>query len=1115
MSPVDDSKFVFFDPHGKRWPRLRLLILVGSVLFFLCAVVFIRALFVTPQIHLPASVAKFRPLLRVLKEPEPPAVTKPLWLRFAKSRAASPLRTAYPSPSTRPDGEPAKEIRLGFYVDWDSASYESARAHAKALTHICPEWITLVDGEGTLEVAEPPRVLPLAAEEGIVVMPLLRNLVGNGWQPEAVEGLANGPQSFQDRHIEELIGHLEDAGAGGVVIDFGQIDPAYRDALTGLFGRMSEALHKKEMELWLCVPVGLELKAFDLEALAPVVDRFVAMLHDENGEEDEPGPIASQDWFEGWLQTLTAYGRPDQWIVSVGAYGYDWSSREPRAEAISFADVMTRASRAGVTGCDSRAPTYNPHFSYTDGGVKHTVWFLDGVTLLNQTSAARARPVGGIAISRLGTEDPSVWEALDLGQLSTLAPSDIDVLNTLPHEAVVSHFGHGEFLTVEDSPADGSRTASIDPSGWAVASYETFPRYITVIHQGNGKEDEVSLSFDDGPDPRWTPAILDILKANGIKASFFLVGMRIEEEPELVARIAAEGHEIGVHTYSHPNLAEISEERTVLELNATQRLIEDVTGRSTILFRPPYNADSRPQDLPEVLAIGRVQKLGYLTVSSAIDTQDWGKPGVEAIVEAVKRSRREGNVVLMHDAGGDRRQTLEALPHIISCLRERGDRFVPLGQLIGQPPEQLMPPVPGNQQPFARLVSAGGFKVLQSAEELLWSFMILATILVLVRTGVIVALAARHHRQNRAAEQGMGFQPPVSILLPAYNEAKVIGRTLRALLDTDYAGALEVLVVDDGSTDRTAEIVSAIAGQDPRVRLLRQPNRGKARALRTGLSEARHEVLVTLDADTHFERSTIRHLVQPLRDERVGAVSGHAKVGNLRSFIARCQSLEYICGFNLDRRAYRQWNCITVTPGAVSALRRSAVSAVGGISTDTLAEDTDLTLSLHRGGFRVEYAHEALAWTEAPETIRALTKQRLRWAFGVLQCLWKHRDLIFDPRTRALGWFSLPGMWFFQILLVAVGPLVDGLLLASWLLGTGAPIYFYLAAFLAVDLLLAGVACLLEGESLRQVWLVLPMRLIYRSVLAWVLWKSIFRAAKGVWVQWGKLERTASLPARA
>jgi cellulose synthase/poly-beta-1,6-N-acetylglucosamine synthase-like glycosyltransferase len=479
------------------------------------------------------------------------------------------------------------------------------------------------------------------------------------------------------------------------------------------------------------------------------------------------------------------------------------------------------------------------------------------------------------------------------------------------------------------------------------------------------------------------------------------------------------------------------------------------------------------------------------------------------IVNRVKQQRRDGNIILLHDGGGDRSQTIAALPRILDYLQERGDAVVPLSTLLGTTRDALMPLAQTGANPMARMVSGTGFGILRNIEELLWAFLIVATALTVIRTLMVVWLAARF--RPRTDE----FAEPVSVLIAAYNEGKVIAETLRALLASQYGAEMEVIVIDDGSNDNTAAEVEAIARSDSRVQLLQQANCGKATALRRGLLAARHEIITFLDADTHVQPDTLLHLTQPFADASVAAVSGHAKVGNLRTFIARCQSLEYTCGFNLDRRAYTRWNCVTVVPGAISAARKSAVADAGWLSLDTLAEDTDLTLSLHRKGHRVEYVPSAIAWTEAPETVRALARQRFRWAYGTLQCLWKHRDLTFNWRYRALGWFSLPSVWFFQIILVAITPLVDFLLLASLPFGIWGAVLPFVIIFLTVDLFLAVLACLLEGEPVINAWRILPMRLLYRPLLSYVVWKALFRAIKGAWVGWIKLERTASVPARA
>jgi cellulose synthase/poly-beta-1,6-N-acetylglucosamine synthase-like glycosyltransferase/peptidoglycan/xylan/chitin deacetylase (PgdA/CDA1 family) len=630
-----------------------------------------------------------------------------------------------------------------------------------------------------------------------------------------------------------------------------------------------------------------------------------------------------------------------------------------------------------------------------------------------------------------------------------------------------------------------------------------------LYHQGAGGEHQVALTFDDGPDPQWTSKILDILKAANVKAAFFVVGANAERYPGLVRRIVDEGHEIGNHTYYHPNLSLCWPEHVRLELNATQLLIETITGRATTLFRPPYAADTQPSELSELIPLQIAQELDYLVVLENIDPQDWAKPGADIILQRVKQQRRDGSIILLHDAGGDRSQTVQALPRILDWLHTRGDTVVPLSTLLGTTRDAVMPPLLANNQSIARIVSSTGFRIYHAIEEFLWAFMIVATALVVARTLVVIWLAYRFRRLPKT-----DFAEPVSVVMAAYNEEKVIAGTLRSLLGTDYKGEIEVIVVDDGSSDETSREVERVADVDPRVRLLQQENRGKARALQRALSAVRHAIVVFVDADTHFQRDTLSALLEPFADAGIGAVSGHAKVGNLRTFIARCQSLEYTCGFNLDRRAYTRWNCVTVVPGAISAIRKSAIDRVGGLSLETLAEDTDLTLMLHKDRQRIVYVPQAIGWTEAPESVRTLARQRFRWAYGTLQCLWKHRDMVFNWNYRALGWFSLPSVWFFQIILVAITPMVDLFLIVSLLFGAWHALLPFVIIFLSMDVILATLACILEREPVIRAWRILPMRLIYRPMLSYCIWKGILRAIKGAWVSWGKLERTASVPVR-
>ncbi len=1115
LPPEQVTPFVFSDPSGKRWPRLRLILLIGGVLFFVALVLFVQTLFVIPKMNVPFSLRQLKGQLRALQRENPAGHVSPassLWQKFSATRqAAKKLAGTAPASSPRPRKKaPDNEVRLAFYVNGDPYSYASLEQHAAQITHVCPEWMTVIDGMGSLQIDSDSRVSKLAANKGIALMPLLTNLVGDTWQPEAIENLAHGPAKRQDRLIQEVLAVLRNAKAAGVVVDWQQIDPAYKKDLTAFIDKFADALHDENKELWLCVQPGQELDYIDIDELSDNIDRFVAMLFDETSETDPPGPLASRSWFEGWLHVLLDGSDTRQWIIAIGSYGYDWPIGGKKGELISFSEAMSRANDAELEAVQVKGPSYSPYFYFQDEDAEHGVWFLDAVTFLNELRGVRDEKAGGFALYRLGSEDPAIWDALNAPRDFKFDDQTRQALELIKSTDTITDVGDGEIVTVDEDRTDGMRKLAVDTDGYLTANYVKFAEFPTLYHQGAGGEHQVAITFDDGPDPRWTPKILDILKAANVKVTFFVVGVNAERYPALVRRIVNEGHEIGNHTYYHPNLALCWPEHIRLELNATQLLLETITGRATTLFRPPYAADTGPTELSELAPLKIAEDLNYLVVLENIDPQDWAKPGADIILRRIKQQRHDGSVILLHDAGGDRSQTVEALPRILDWLHTRGDTIVPLSTLLGTTRDAVMPPVQGNGQSLTRIVSSTGFRIYHSIEEFLWAFMIVATALVVVRTLTVIWLAARFRRPPRT-----NFAEPISVVIAAYNEEKLIAETLRTLLATDYTGEIEVVVIDDGSTDQTAAELERVARNESRIRLFQQENRGKARALQRGLAAAHNAIVVFLDADTQCQRDTLPRLLEPFADERIGAVSGHAKVGNLRTFIARCQALEYTCGFNLDRRAYNRWQCITVVPGAISAIRKDAINEAGGLSLETLAEDTDLTLSLHRHRQRIVYVPDAIAWTEAPETVRALARQRSRWAYGTLQCLWKHRDMVFNWNYRALGWFSLPSIWFFQIILVAITPMVDLFLLASLPFGVWSAVLPFVITFLAMDVLLATLACMLEREPIVRAWRILPMRLIYRPMLSYCVWKAILRAIKGAWVSWGKLERTASVPVRA
>ncbi len=1115
IPPDTLTPFVFSDPAGKRWPRLRLILLIGGILFFLGSILFVQTLFVAPQMRVPFSLRQLKGQLKALQKQNPAGQVAPnslLWQKFGAARqAAKKLAGVAPVPAAKQRKKsPDNEVRLAFYANGDPYSYTSLEQHAAQITHLCPEWMSVVNGMGDLQIDADNRLPKLAANKGIALMPLLTNLVGDTWQPEAIENLAHAAADRQDRFIQNVLTVLRNAKAAGVVVEWEQIDPAYKKDLTSFIDKFADVLHDDHKQLWLCVQPGQELDYIDFDVLGDNVDRFVALLFDETSDIDAPGPLGSRSWFEGWLHVLLEDTDTKQWIIALGSYGYDWTIGAKKAELISFPEAMSRANSAEVETAEVVSPSYNPYFYFEEGDKEHAVWFLDVVTFLDQLREVRDQKAGGFALYRLGTEDPAIWNVLSVRHDFRMDEQTRQAVEILAGTDTITDVGEGEIVTVDESRSDGMRSVAVDNDGYLTAKYTKFPEFPTLYHQGAGSENQVAITFDDGPDPEWTPRVLDILKAANVKAAFFLVGVNAEHYPNLVRRIVNEGHEIGNHTYYHPNLGLCWPEHIRLELNATQLLIESITGRATTLFRPPYAADSSPSQLSELIPLQIAQDLDYLVVLENIDPQDWAKPGADIILQRVKQQRHDGNIILLHDAGGDRSQTVEALPKILDWLHTRGDSVVPLSTLLGTTRDDLMPRLEEDGQSLARIVSATGFRIYHTIEEFLWAFMIVATALVVIRTLIVIWLAYRFRRLPKSE-----FARPVSVVIAAYNEGKVIANTLRALLRSDYKGEIEVIVIDDGSRDETAAEVQSVAQVDPRIRLVRQENRGKARALQRGLTAVRHEIVVFIDADTQCQSDTLSRLLEPFADERIGAVSGHAKVGNLRTFIARCQALEYTCGFNLDRRAYNRWNCMTVVPGAISAIRKDAIDQAGGLSLETLAEDTDLTLSLHKHRQRIVYVPGAIAWTEAPESVRTLARQRFRWAYGTLQCLWKHRDMVFNWNYRALGWFSLPSVWFFQIILVGVTPMVDLFLLGSLPFGAWGAVMPFVVTFLAMDLILATLACILEREPVTRAWRILPMRLIYRPLLSYCIWKAILRGIKGAWVSWGKLERTASVPVRA
>ena len=666
-----------------------------------------------------------------------------------------------------------------------------------------------------------------------------------------------------------------------------------------------------------------------------------------------------------------------------------------------------------------------------------------------------------------------------------------------------------------------------DDSVPASASAATVPNAVShggpVIDSRGGAVRTVSppdrtlaLTFDDGPDPVWTPRILDVLRKHHVHATFFVVGSAAIDNPELVRRIIAEGHEIGVHTLTHTDLGTAPPWRRQLEVQGAQEAIAGITGRATSLQRPPYSSGNEAVTDSTWSAMQASADEGYLTVLSTIDSDDWRRPGVATIERNLSVSGPQGQVLLMHDGGSDREQTVAALDSALPRFADQGYRVTTVGDSIGiESMREASSAEEITGTAFVRGIQLSDFVV----TAISWG-LVAAGIVTLIRAVLVIGFAARHSRAARriqTASRGrrrldVPVRPevtePVSVIVPAYNEAAGIEAAVRSIVASTHP--VEIIVVDDGSTDGTADIVEALGL--PGVTVIRKENGGKPSALNAGLGAASHQIVVMVDGDTVFEPDTVRALIQQFADPRVGAISGNTKVANRGGILGAWQHIEYVVGFNLDRRLFDVAECMPTVPGAIGAFRRDALLRVGGVSDDTLAEDTDLTMSLCRDGWRVVYQDDARAWTEAPATLGALWRQRYRWCYGTLQAMWKHRGAVVQRGAAGkLGRRGLGYLLVLQVLLPLFAPIVDVFAVYGLIFLDPLRIGALWLVFLVVQLLMASYAFRLDRERLGPLWTLPLQQFVYRQLMYLVVIQSVVTALAGVHLRWHRMERYGSL----
>ncbi len=1115
------SRPIFFDPTGRRRRLTRRGAGIGLVVLLVAAVIF-----ATTVMAVPAAAP-----LQLGFERQAPFPLKTQVSRISHTLAQ--LFGRHAGPAAHGSGQ---ALSVGFYTSWRDGSALSLQRHVGQLDWIAPTLFSLGQG-GNLVVSDdaPMRRVLASALHRPLVVPVLQNAANAQWDGAGATAVMASP-ARRAALVSQIDAALDKSGDGGVMIDFENLPRPGIAALHGFLADLRARLVTKHRVVAVTMPI--DDADWSAKELATVADKVVLMAYDEHWQGGEPGPIASNGWFAGHLADQLKGLSSDKVIVALGNYGYDWHGGpdgQKQADAQTVEEAWLSAHDSGTV------PTWdkvsgNTGFGYLDDEdrnaatppKRHQVWMLDAASSWNQMQMLSQLGARSVALWRMGSEDPGFWDVLKAWRGGHGQRPD---LSRIQQTSNVDVEGNGEILRIDATPEPGSRQVHfLAASGTrpALIDSEQYGRLPTpyVVRKTGDRAKLVALTFDDGPDPKYTPEVLSVLERYHVPATFFIIGENGVAGRSTLQRMVADGDEIGNHSYTHPNMAEDSAAGIKLELNATQRLIEAYTGRSTRLFRAPYFGDAEPTTADELGPALIAQQQGYTVVGLHADPGDWMKRSADDIVnrtvDAVEHATPDhsANVVLLHDGGGNREQTVLALPRIIERLEADGYRLVPASTLAGLKRDDVMPQVKGWDLAAVRIDVAMFSCLAVLLAALNWSFFFAIALGVIRALGLTGLALVPDRRQVPALDNG--YQPKVSVIIPAYNEERVIESAVHRILASDYPH-MEVIVADDGSKDSTSAIVAAAFGHDPQVRLMTMTNGGKASALNRALAAAQGEIVVALDADTQFEPQTIARLVRWFENERVGAVAGNAKVGNRVNLVTRWQAVEYITAQNIERRALTRFGAIMVVPGAVGAWRRSALADVGGYPEDTLAEDQDLTIAIQRKGWKVCYDEEAVAWTEAPETLAALAKQRFRWAFGTLQCLWKHRSVPWERRPAGLAYVGMPQAWLFQILFALISPLID-LALAVSILGTGLRIMqhgwaqtqtdvlrmgLYWAAFTAIDLVCGWVAYRLDVRERRfPPLLLLSQRFVYRQLMYGVVIRAVGAALQGLGIGWGKLERT-------
>ncbi|MDX1779740.1 MAG: glycosyltransferase [Thalassovita sp.] len=1001
----------------------------------------------------------------------------------------------------------------GYVPYGDATALSGLRAHCSDLDHVLYQAFSLALPDGAIRALGENAVdFPLAdfasgwkSRNRPAAFPVMTPATG-----ATTEALARtlDPEAPSGRFFTDLETLSLTNVDGGLCLDLSNHSDFPAESLAPVIRAMRAKLAPEGLQS--CLIGRAEAGFWAARDLMDLVDHAVALGFRAPIAPSEP--IAPQAWLETSLPRVQDQIRPDSLSIAYATFGEAWASGSRLPERVTFAEAMLRTHLHGG-GSGFSADPGNTAIRYLDSNRRiNQVWLSDAAAIHNAHQIVPGAPV---VLWPIGYEDPAVWPLLQPTGADADVQSAIATAISLADHAVVE--GSGPFSNIIAAAAPGQRAVTLSSDRIVSQTYQDVPQPHRIGFFGaDGNAARLALTFQNLGSARAIRELLDLLDTRNLKATFFLSTQDVLDHSASIPQLIKAGHMIGTQIAPRPsqNLLSITSNR--VRNNITQHYLAHQYGYRAVFVQNPSRFGRLPGDKAVLGQLQDLQKRGYLPVHASL-AAPFGPFETNTYLDRVRETAlvQPVNVMRFDFSRANDQQTLDRLPGILDALMREGFLFETLEQMAGLQPGQAlyadMPERPWRDEITYNVMRAGWIGIQNT--------ILLLALIVALRSPAYLLLALFRRARYPVDET---FTPAVTVIIPAFNEATTIERSIRSALESDYPN-FEVVVIDDGSTDDTASLVVDNFLSDPRVSLWSGANHGKwfAENLAMGVSET--PIVIVVDADTLIAPDAIRLLVQPFKDERVGAVAGTVEIGNRDNFLTACQVIEYLHTQHVIRRAYETFNGIIVVPGAIGAWRMSAIRRAGGVSGETVTEDADLTVAVHRAGYRVAYQPTARSYTEAPNTVHGFLRQRLRWSFGMFQVSWKHKRSILEGLP--VGFISIIDAVWYALVTSLIYPFVDVVLvtgLAYWLHAfvtegaagfTGFPIRASLAFVIlaAAEFTNALAAFAFARRFEWKLLLIVPLlRFGYRQMLYISSIQAISRALVGRLSGWNKIVRTGT-----